>query len=219
MEPRYPASLRLPGAIFFAAGCVILMGIITAEALYPLTYTTGGNEISDLGGTRPPEGLVFQPSSTIFNLTMMVTGALVVLGAWLGRRQLGRATVLAIGVLGAAVLGVGIFPGNTGTPHALLAMVAFWSGGVAAVLSARSAASPMRELLVALGVINLLVLTSYFTLGDASPIWALGVGGAERWVAYPVILWLLGFGGYLAGMGGRDRAPEGNARTLTSSPA
>ena len=25
---------------------------------------------------------------------------------------------------------------------------------------------------------------------------AVGVGGAERWVAYPVILWLMGFGGY-----------------------
>jgi hypothetical protein len=35
--------------------------------------------------------------------------------------------------------------------------------------------------------------------GDASPLWVLGVGGAERWVAYPVILWLMGFGGYLAG--------------------
>lgn len=52
------------GTLMFVAGVVILMGIITAEALYPVTYTTSGNEISDLGGTRPPEALVFQPSST-----------------------------------------------------------------------------------------------------------------------------------------------------------
>ena len=57
-------DLRLGGTLMFVAGIVILMGIITAEALYPVTYTTSGNEISDLGGTRPPEALVFQPSST-----------------------------------------------------------------------------------------------------------------------------------------------------------
>lgn len=27
----------------------------------------------------------------------------------------------------------------------------------------------------------------------------LGVGGAERWVVYPLVLWLIGFGGYLMG--------------------
>jgi hypothetical protein len=48
-------------------------------------------------------------------------------------------------------------------------------------------------------VITLTALASYFTLGDANPMWELGVGGAERWVAYPEILWLMGFGGYLAG--------------------
>jgi hypothetical protein len=63
-----------------------------------------------------------------------------------------------------------------------------------------------------LGVINLACLVSYFTLGDANPMWALGVGGAERWVAYPVLLWAMGFGGYLAGSArgsARGRTDEG----------
>jgi hypothetical protein len=25
------------------------------------------------------------------------------------------------------------------------------------------------------------------------------MGGLERWVAYPILLWILGFGGYLMG--------------------
>jgi hypothetical membrane protein len=200
--------LGLAGTALFAAGCVIVMGIITAEALYPLVYTTGGNEISDLGGTRPPAGLVFQPSATIFNLTMMTTGLLVLVGAWLGHRQFGRATTFAIGALGSAVLGVGIFPGNTGAPHALLSMVAFFSGGIAAVLSARSVTPPLRYALVILGAANLLFLASYFALGDTSPLWGLGVGGAERWVAYPVILWLIGFGGYVGGWSSSKRQPR-----------
>jgi hypothetical protein len=43
------------GVLYFSAGFVLLMGIITAEAKYPVFrhYTTR-HEISDLGGTRPP---------------------------------------------------------------------------------------------------------------------------------------------------------------------
>ena len=38
--------------------------------------------------------------------------------------------------------------------------------------------------------------------GDATPLVdELGDGGIERWVAYPVVLWLVAFGGYLAGRG------------------
>ena len=176
----------------------------------PTLDTTAGNEISDLGGTRPPAGLVLQPSATIFNLTMMATGLLVLLGTIVSIGQLGRATGLVVGALGVSILGVGIFPGNTGTPHALLAMVAFFSGGIAAVLSARRVAPPLRYVLALLGAVNLVALGSYFVLGDANPLWVLGVGGAERWVAYPVILWLLGFGGYLAGRGSPTQAGRGS---------
>lgn len=191
---------HLAGLAFFSAGVVIFMGIITAEALYPVAYSTFGNEISDLGGTRPPAGLVFQPSATIFNTAMILTGLFVAFGSFAVHRAFGHWTVtLPIAVLGAGVLLVGIFPGNTGTPHAVSAMVAFFAGGFAAVLSSRVTRAPLRYALGLLGVVNLTLLASYFTLGDANPLWALGVGGAERWVAYPEILWLLGFGGYLAG--------------------
>jgi hypothetical protein len=27
----------------------------------------------------------------------------------------------------------------------------------------------------------------------------LGIGGLERWIAYPILLWVTGFGGYLIG--------------------
>ena len=156
--------------------------------------------ISDLGGTRPPEGLVFQPSATIFNVTMMLTGLLVAIAALVVHRAYGHWSVSTpIAALGLGALAVGIFPGPTGNPHAIAAMVAFFSGGFAAVLSARVVRPPFRYPLLILGVITLTALASYFTLGDANPMWELGVGGAERWVAYPEILWLMGFGGYLAG--------------------
>jgi hypothetical membrane protein len=191
---------RVAGAVLFGAGALALLGIITAEALYPVTYTTSGNEISDLGGTRPPAAIVFQPVATIFNVTMLATGLLAVIGALAGHRAFGRRLVtVPTAILGLAVLGVGVFPGNTGAPHAIAAMVAFVSGGVAAVCSTVVVGAPLRYAFAGLGALNLVSLASYFLLGDASPFWVLGVGGAERWVAYPIMLWLMGFGGYLAG--------------------
>lgn len=201
----WTADQRIAGLALFSAGAILFMTIITAEALYPVQYSTGGNEISDLGGTRPPMGLVFQPVATIFNTGMVVSGLLVLLGAVIAQRALGRWSVsLPTAILGGAAVLVGFFPGNTGNPHAIAAMVAFISGGVAAVSGARVTQAPFRYALALLGIVNLVMLASYFALGDSNPFWALGVGGAERWVAYPVILWLMGFGGYLAGRAERQ---------------
>ena len=71
----WATDLRLGGSLLTIAGVTILMGIITAEALYPNAYTTGGSEISDLGGTRPPNSLIFQPSAMIFDVSMAASGS------------------------------------------------------------------------------------------------------------------------------------------------
>ena len=205
----WAADLRLGGALLTIAGVTILMGIITAEALYPNTFTTGGNEISDLGGTRPPNSLVFQPSATIFNVAMAAIGILVIAGSWFVHRVFDRRSVsIPMTVLGIGALGVGIFPGNTGDPHAIFAMVTFVAGGVAAVSAARVTAAPFRLISFLLGAVSLLTLASYILLGESSPMAALGIGGIERWIVYPVILWVIAFGGYLSGRADGDRAAD-----------
>lgn len=67
-------NLKLSGALYFLAGSLALMGIITAEAMYPLGYSTFYNEISDLGSTKPPNIVIHQPSAGIFNITMLLAG-------------------------------------------------------------------------------------------------------------------------------------------------
>jgi hypothetical protein len=42
-------------------------------------------------------------------------------------------------------------------------------------------------------------------LGNSSPLAAMGEGGGERWIAYPIILWVMALGGYLMGMHDEDR--------------
>jgi hypothetical membrane protein len=201
----WATDLRLGGALLTVAGVTILMGIITAESLYPNTFTTGGNEISDLGGTRPPNSLVFQPSAMIFDLSMAAIGILVIAGSWFVHRVFGRRSVtIPMTVLGIGALGVGLFPGNTGTPHAIFAMVTFVAGGVAAISAARVTKAPFRLISSLLGAVSLLTLVSYMFLGEGSPMAAFGIGGIERWIVYPVILWVIAFGGYLSGRADGD---------------
>jgi hypothetical membrane protein len=190
-------ALRAAGALLFAAAAIILMGIISAEALYPAPYSTGRNEISDLGGTRPPEGLVLQPSATIFDGSMIVIGLLVIAAAALLHRGFGRrAVTIPVLVLGVGSLGVGVFPGNTGNPHALSAMATFVAGGVACLTGAIVIRGPFRWLSVACGAVSLLTLAGYTVLGDALPLAVMGTGGVERWIVYPIVLWIAGFGAY-----------------------
>ncbi len=198
-------DLTVAGSLLIVAGAVILMGIITAEALYPAAYATGANEISDLGGTRPPAGIVLQPSAAIFDASMILVGLLLAASAVFVHRAYGfRSVSVPIGVLGLAALGVGIFPGNTGAPHAICAMVTFIAGGIAALTSARVAGGPFRLLVLLLGTITLGVLLTYLFLGDAHPMASLGVGGIERWIVYPVVIWTIAFGGHLAGRASAD---------------
>jgi hypothetical membrane protein len=205
-----PTFRKAAGALLFLAGAVVLMGIITAEALYSADYSTAANTVSDLGGTRPSEGgVVLQPSATVFDATMVVSGVMIVAAALSLQLASGRrALTIPTALLGLGVLGVGIFPGNTGL-HPIFALLAFVAGGLAAILSYKASDSPLRYIVVALGATTLLMLVlgilgapqpdGMGLLGNAGPIAALGSGGMERWVAYPVVLWLTTFGGYLMG--------------------
>lgn len=187
------------GLFFFLAGSILLMGIITAEIFYPAGYTTAQSEISDLGATRPPDSIIYQPSASIFNATMVLGGGLLLAASiLLYREQKKWVPVLFPLLLGIGVLGVGLFPGNNAIFHPLFAMLTFISGGLAAIMSWKMTSAPFRYVLVLLGMITLVFLffASFFTS-------ILGDGGTERFIAYPLILWMLGFGGYLIGTGER----------------
>ncbi|POG57560.1 DUF998 domain-containing protein [Haloferax marisrubri] len=190
------------GAMLFAFGLLALMGIITAEAFYP-SYNAGVQEISDLGATRPPNSVILQPSATIFNATMILSGLLVLGASYFAHRAFrDRVVTAAIAALGLGVLGVGIFDGSEAPMHGLSALLTFFAGGLSAVVAARVIETPFRYLSVAVGGFVLTLLVSIFAfglLGLPHPLSFLGAGGIERYVAYPVLLWFIGFGGYLMG--------------------
>jgi hypothetical membrane protein len=100
-------------------------------------------------------------------------------------------------LFGLGVLGVGIFPGNYGTVHALFALLTFVAGGLAAIVAVSVESGPFRYFSVLLGATGLMTLLLFMVMGDANPMAPLGDGGIERWVAYPILLWMAGFGGHL----------------------
>jgi hypothetical membrane protein len=189
------SSHKIAGGLLFTAGAAILLGIITAEALYTAPYTTR-TEISDLGATDA--GLVLHPSSYIFNATMLVAGAMIIAGAWFTHQALHRrAVTIPTGLLGVGVLGVGIFPGNIHPWHPIFAFTAFLAGGLAVLLSYKVTSQPLRTIFAIMGAISLLFTVASVFLLEWGPLARLGLGGVERWMVYPIVLWLVGFGGHL----------------------
>jgi hypothetical membrane protein len=198
---------RTAGLLLSLAGTAVLMGCITAEALYPGSFTTHTNTLSHLGAGEPPDSVVVQPSAAIFDATMLTAGAVTLLAASLLHRASLRAAVTApTCLLGFGMLGVGLFPLTHPGAHTVFALLAFYAGGLAVLLSARNSSSPFRQLWTTLGTVALVAINlGVFALSWA-PVAALGEGGIERWNAYLIVLWLVACGSQLMATGDGLRA-------------
>lgn len=186
-----------PGTLFFLSGSILLLGILTAEIFYP-NYSVSLSMISTLGATPLPDSKIVEPSANIFDLSIGLSGILTAIGAILLKKRTSKLLIISLILLGTGSLGVGIFPAFHKLFHPILALTAFLSGGIAAILSSRITRLPFSILSILLGAFSLIFLTLGLFFPDTIvPI--LGRGGTERWVAYPIILWLTGFGAYLMG--------------------
>jgi hypothetical membrane protein len=192
-------SRTVAGLLLLGAGAVVLLAIITAEALYPAAYDSTVNTVSDLAAMRPDD-VVRQPSAAIFNGAMLVAGAAIATATLLlARGGVRVSTVLPLAGLGIGMLLVGVFPGNTVMAvHQLVALLAFVSGGLAAILTARLLPRPLRPVQTLLGAAALAFLLGYELFGELALFEELGEGGTERWIVYPVALSLVVLGSALA---------------------
>lgn len=186
-------NIKTVGVLLFLAGAIILMGIITAEAFYPLGYTTANSEISDLGATVRPNSVSYQPSASIFNYIMLLAGLMITTAAILQHRLFKKYLfTIPLLLLGIGMFGVGFFPGNKDPYHGIFALLTFNMGGLMAIASFKIVSAPFKYIGIVFGLITIITL---WTASVFIPI--IGDGGTERWVAYPVVLWLTGIGGYL----------------------
>jgi hypothetical membrane protein len=192
-------NLKAAGALLFIGGAECILGIMLAETQYQ-GYSIANNAISDLGDTCVKSVcVVHQPSAAIFDSSVVLLGVLVIAASYFvsrsGYRTLSILTVLS----GVGAICVGIFPESTGVVHLLASLVVFLFGGLASIASSRRSRPPMSYLSVVLGAVTLIALVLY----ASGTYLGLGLGGMERMVAYPALIWATAFGAYL--MNGQDK--------------
>lgn len=180
----------MAGILLIAGGIVTLLGFVTAASLYP-GYSVADQTISALGASDAPSA-----SKTVFNLAMAVSGLFAVGGAaTLQRAGESRLLATVIGITGlGGMIGIAVFPAQTGTPHAIAALIAFGGIGLAAMVAGLRYGGAFGWVSLVLGTAELLALVGFITLMGSNP---LGVGGLERWVAYSGAIWVIAFGGFL----------------------
>ena len=210
-EKRYRLFAKIAGVLLIVGGIQFMLGVVIGESQYP-GYNTSKNTLSDMSGSCPSidpsnplkciNSVALEQSATIFSSIVFSIGLTAAVSAYFIHKALGgRIAPALLFVTGIAAMGVGIFPGSAGMAHGFFAMTTFYSGGLAAIASYRilKENKAMQYLSVALGSVAILILMSLVIFGGSNNpfISALGVGGAERLVAYPVVLWLIALGGYL----------------------
>jgi hypothetical membrane protein len=198
--------VRTAGLLYMLAGTVMFLAISLAEALYP-GYSVHTNAISDLAATTANTSVLVEAAGLVWGVGWLA-------GSYLLLRDTGRRGLMALFLLpGVGVLLAIGSPENVNVAiHSVGAIVAFVPGGIALIFSARLIRSNLRYLAVILGALSLLGVIIefggyYSTLVQVS----LGPGGAERIIVYPLLAWLMAFGGYLSGSVAGEKVGPGPA--------
>ena len=175
---------KVAGVLFFIAATQFVLGIIVAEALYP-GYSISKNEISYLG---------IGPSAMVFNASIFLLGLLIIVGTYFLQRGFNvkiLTVLLTLTALG--FIGVSIFTHNSYSIHFIAAVFAFLFGGLSAIYSYKLMKLPFSLINVLLGLMTLSASVLYLV----KQYLGLGPGGMERIMVYPILIWTIGFGGYL----------------------
>jgi hypothetical membrane protein len=183
----------IAGLLFFTLAAQFMTVIMLAAAMVP-GYDFRAAAISDLG--------VLPETALLFNVSLVLVGVFNLLGGYFFYRTHGKRWLLAVFALASVgAIGAGLFPLDTGGLHGIAALLAFVFFNVQAVGSATRLTGIMRILSVLAGGLGLVfvVLMALGDAGNAAAFGAIGHGGTERMIVYPVMLWLVAFGGYLLG--------------------
>jgi len=185
------------GLALFIGAVQSVIGIILAEIYYP-GYSDSANHISDLGANCSSGSCtILQPSSDIFNISTILLGLLVIVSAYYLQKSFAwKPATGLLALTGIGALGVGFFPETTGSVHDIFSLIVFLFGGLSAIITFWLQKPPFSYLSIILGAVTISALFLYV----GSIYLGLGPGGMERMVAYPALLWAVGFGGHLMGL-------------------
>ncbi|MCW5714662.1 MAG: DUF998 domain-containing protein [Bauldia sp.] len=198
-QARAAGSYEAPlaGLLLFIAAAQFMLVMMLAGSIAP-GYSQSQGAISDLGAIGE--------TSRLFNTSLLAVGLLTAAAGALLYRHHRRVWLLGLFLLAAAgAFGAGLVPLDRNADiHGLSALVAFVAFSLipaACVVLLNGWARPLSILATAASVAYVVIMI----IGDGGNpgvFGAIGHGGAERMIVYPVMLWLMAFGGYLMAGGG-----------------
>lgn len=181
--PIYPPE-NVSGLLLFVGSVQFLLGLVLAEEVYP-DYRVS-QTISSLG--RPG------PSAIVFNTSLFLEGTFVLVAAYFLYRayhKISATAFFAVGALGA--MGAAWFPEDMYNIHLAFSIVSFFVAGLTPLVTLSLQSSPFKYISISLGTLSfaagaiLAVPQLFDSLG-------ISYGAVERIVAYPALLWVIGFG-------------------------
>jgi hypothetical membrane protein len=199
---RHGAILLILGAVAFLIGNIVAQLLWNSSAPYG-SYSLLHNYISDLGavncGPWPSSStthFVCSPGHDIFNASVIVMGLLLIGAVILLRTAFPprRSSMIGLGFLalaGIGAIGVGLSPEDVNiTVHSASALVAFLFGNLALcvlgfAMFRDTRWDGYRAYTLFSGIVGLVAL-GLFVAGAWGP---LGLGGMERLIVAPLVLW------------------------------
>ncbi|MCZ2220639.1 DUF998 domain-containing protein [Corynebacterium pilbarense] len=184
------SALVLPIQLFVALG-------------WPNRYSLSRNTISDLGVTTCGEyselgqqiRQVCSPEHAVFNIGMVASGALILLGAvvlhgyW--TRLSGQAGTILMAIAGASVIGVGLLPWDVSPAahdsFALLQAAAQWIA--MALIAVAAGPGRFRKVTAAVVILSVASFIMFAAALDGYEMPWIGLGGAERLSFDSLTLW------------------------------
>jgi hypothetical membrane protein len=199
--PLVHRSVRHGAIVWLVATLQFIGGMIVTQIGYGSSYSLTQNYISDLGANTCGmyDGRnVCSPWHLVFNVSIVLFGLLLLLGIVLirtgfpprGTRTVGLG-LLVLAAIGA--IGVGLSPETYNiTIHTISALLAFAGGGLALIVLGIAMFRDtrwdgFRAYSMLSGLVDLVALVLFAT-GTYGP---LGVGGMERLIVAPVLLWAI----------------------------
>ena len=188
---------RIAGLLFVVGVVQFVLAVVISEAIYP-GYSVGQQAMSDLG-----DWSLAGNSAAIYDVSIILLGMFVIVGAYFIQRIFKNRLFTSLGVMtGVGCVGVGVVAENISLPiHDVFALVTFVFAAASAIMSYKFEKSPLFYVSVILGVVTLLatvLLISGYRVNSGFYL-GIGLGGMQRFIIYPTLLWLLGFGAYLIG--------------------
>jgi hypothetical membrane protein len=130
----------------------------------------------------------------VFSASIFLLGLLIIVGTYFLQCAFNvkiLTVLLTLTALG--FIGVSIFTHNSYSIHFIAAVITFLFGGLSAIYSYKLMKLPFSLINVLLGLMTISVSVLYLI----KQYLGLGLGGMERMMVYPILIWEIVFGGYL----------------------